>query len=75
MTSVGPTCLRSAGAENVLRGARLDEETIRAAAEAAARDARPITDLRASAAYRKELVRGLLTKTLRSLAAQERRSC
>lgn len=75
MTSVGPTCLRSAGAENVLRGARLDEETIRAAAEAAARDARPITDLRASAAYRKELVRGLLTKTLRSLPAQERRSC
>ena len=75
MTSVGPTCLRSAGAENVLRGAHLDEEVIRAAADAAAGDARPITDLRASAAYRKELIRGLLTKNLRSLAAQERRSC
>lgn len=75
MTSVGPTCLRSAGAENVLRGAHLDEEVIRAAAGAAAGDARPITDLRASAAYRKELIRGLLTKNLRSLAAQERRSC
>ena len=75
MTSVGPTCLRSAGAENVLRGAHLDEEVIRAAADAAAGEARPITDLRASAAYRKELIRGLLTKNLRSLAAQERRSC
>ncbi|WP_301966796.1 xanthine dehydrogenase family protein subunit M [uncultured Desulfovibrio sp.] len=75
MTSVGPTCLRSAGAERVLRGARLDEEVMRAAADAAAGDARPITDLRASAAYRKELVRGLLMKNLRSLAAQERRSC
>ena len=48
---------------------------MRAAADAAAGDARPITDLRASAAYRKELVRGLLMKNLRSLAAQERRSC
>lgn len=75
MTSVGPTCLRSAGAERVLRGARLDEEVMHAAADAAAGDARPITDLRASAAYRKELVRGLLMKNLRSLAAQERRSC
>lgn len=75
ITSVGPTCLRSAGAESVLQGARLDEEVMRAAADAAVGDARPITDLRASAAYRKELVRGLLMKNLRSLAAQERRSC
>ena len=74
MTSVGPTCLRSRKAEEMLDGSCLDHEVIQAAAEAAAAEAQPISDLRASAAYRKELVCALLTKNLRALASQKPRS-
>jgi len=45
----------------VLRGKKFSEELIEEAALAASEEARPIEDIRASAEYRKEMVR-VLTK-------------
>ena len=66
LASVGPTPLRAPSAERLLCGNRLDRELAAAAGRAAAADARPISDTRASADYRRSLVDVL---TRRSLAA------
>lgn len=58
--AVGPTALRAAGAEGELAGRPLSAENIGRAAEAAARQSRPVSDVRASAEYRRQLV-GVLT--------------
>jgi CO/xanthine dehydrogenase FAD-binding subunit len=50
---VGPSALRASRAEAVLRGAAVDAATIQAAADAAAREADPISDLMGSADYRR----------------------
>ncbi len=47
-----------------LMGGPLTEERILQAGEIAARECRPIDDLRGSAAYRRRLVRGLLMREL-----------
>ncbi len=64
--AVGPTPLRSASAEQRLTGARLDEHVVEEAGECAASDARPIDDVRASADYRREMVRVLTRRAIRS---------
>ena len=66
--AVAATPLRSAAAEAVLVGAKLDAETIAAAAKAAAGDARPIDDVRATAWYRTEMVHNLTRRGLEALA-------
>src|SRR5262245_26024972 len=67
LASVGPTPVRAVSAERLLRGNRLDRDVSLAAAAAAANaDARPISDTRASADYRRALVEVL---TRRGLAA------
>ncbi len=59
--AVAPTPIRAIAAEQLLEGARLDEHAIAGAAEAAAAvDARPIDDVRASAWYRRELLRNMI---------------
>lgn len=68
MGAVAPTPLRATAAEKRLRGKRITAELIGEAAEAAAEEARPISDLRASAGYRKEMVRFLVKKLLSELA-------
>lgn len=65
--AVAPTPMRSKQAEAALTGKVLDEENIIKAAEAAATECSPISDLRCSADYRRELVRVLVGRTLRSL--------
>jgi len=69
MGPVAPTPFRARGAEEMLRGAPSNSETIQRAAEMAAGEARPRSSLlRASAAYRKEvlvvLVRRALTRAV-----------
>ncbi len=64
--AVGPTPLRSTSAEKRLAGARLDEHVVEEAGECAATDARPIDDVRASADYRREMVRVLTRRAIRS---------
>ena len=64
LASVAPTTLRARGAEAVLRGAAPTAERVAAAAAEAAAEARPISDVRADAAYRRSLVRVLAARTL-----------
>jgi len=71
--SVAPTIIRAEEAEAFLKGKVLSRETIVRAAELAANAARPIDDLRASAAYRREMVRVGTAKGLRALASGNER--
>jgi CO/xanthine dehydrogenase FAD-binding subunit len=66
--AVAPTPIRARSAESRLEGASLDAATIRAAAAAAADDARPIDDVRASAWYRRELLRNMTERMLTDVA-------
>ncbi len=61
---VAPTPVRARRAEEMLLGQRLKEELIAEAARLAADESRPISDQRASAPYRKEMVRVWTRHTL-----------
>jgi len=64
---VAPTPIRAGRAETVLRGEALSDATIRAAAEAAAHEAEPLSDLMGSADYRREMIRVWVRRLLVSL--------
>jgi carbon-monoxide dehydrogenase medium subunit len=68
--SVAPTPLRAARAEEALRGTDLSERSIVKAAEAAAEEVAPISDVRSTAAYRKEMVRVLVRDALGKAASR-----
>jgi carbon-monoxide dehydrogenase medium subunit len=71
--AVAPTIIHARAAEDYLRGRTLSEETLAEAARLAMDDARPIDDIRGSAAYRREMVRVLTARGLRALLnGQER---
>jgi CO/xanthine dehydrogenase FAD-binding subunit len=65
--AVGPTVFRATGAESALEGRVPDAATLEAAAEAVKADARPITDLRSTDEYRREMCGVLLRRALASL--------
>lgn len=67
--AVAPTAIRCAEAEALLRGRRLDGDLIARAADAAVAAARPISDVRASAAYRRHGVGVLVRRGLTQLSA------
>jgi carbon-monoxide dehydrogenase medium subunit len=62
-----PTPMRAAQAERALRGEALTDAAVRAAAEAAAREADPLSDLMGSADYRREMVRVWVRRLLMAL--------
>jgi xanthine dehydrogenase FAD-binding subunit len=62
--AVAPIPLRARRAEALLEGRALDEALAEAAARAAADEAQPIDDVRASAWYRKELVHNVTRRML-----------
>ena len=64
MSSVGPTPRRAKKAEEVILSGTLTEERMRQAARAAAEEAAPITDMRCSASYRKEIIKVLTFRAL-----------
>src|SRR5271157_3342399 len=68
--AVAPTAIRAGVAEENLRGRRLDAEAVAEAAEGVMREVSPITDIRASAAYRREMCRVLTRRALEECAAQ-----
>lgn len=59
--AVAPTPIRARQAEALLRGKRLTPELIEQAAKAAVAESRPISNVRATAEYRREMV-GVLTR-------------
>ena len=71
--AVAPTPIRASEAEEVLRGKVAEEAAFARAAELAAVASRPISDVRASASYRQEMVRVYTTRAL-TLAAQRART-
>lgn len=70
--AVAPTPIRATEAESVLRGKPFSAKLVRQAAEAASKEARPISDFRASAEYRKEMVRVLTQRALNQAKQQAR---
>jgi len=62
--AVAPTPLRAIKAEESLKGERLEDGVIDRAAGLAAAEATPISDIRASAEYRRELVKVLVRRAL-----------
>lgn len=66
LTNVGPTVIAARRAEAHLRGRRPDPAAIRGAAELAAEAADPSADLRGSVEYKRDLVRVLTARALRT---------
>ncbi len=71
--SVAPTIIEATAAQEYLIGRTLSEETIREAARLAAEAARPIDDIRGSAAYRTEMIRVLARRALTALKERTER--
>jgi carbon-monoxide dehydrogenase medium subunit len=67
--AVGPTVLRAPGAEAILAGSGLDAATLAAAAEQAMQECTPISNVRSSADYRRDMV-GVLTRRAVTLALE-----
>ena len=65
--AVAPTIIHATNAEAFLQGKTLKEDIISQAAAMTMEAARPIDDIRASASYRREMVRVLTLRGLRSL--------
>ncbi len=65
--AVAPTIIHAAQAESYLAGKKLTDEVIAEAARLAMEASRPIDDIRGSAAYRREMVRVITARGLRSL--------
>lgn len=63
--AVAPTPVRASRAEAALEGTAPDEQALAAAAAAALEEIRPISDVRASDWYRRELVRNMLPTVVR----------
>jgi len=69
LTNVGPTPVKARKAEEFLRGKKLDEANIKQAAQLAADESTPSSDLRGPVEYKKGLVKEL-TKRALSRAAE-----
>lgn len=65
--AVAPTIIHASKAEAFLKGRELTDATISQAAELAMQDSRPIDDIRGSAAYRREMVRVCVSRSLKAL--------
>lgn len=68
--SVAPTPIRAGKAEEVMKGKEMGKGAIDEAAEAAAEAASPISDVRSTAEYRKEMVRVLVKDALEMAIAR-----
>lgn len=62
--AVAPTPIRAYQAEKVIRGRTIDRASCQEAARSASEEARPISDVRASAWYRKEMVAYLCARAI-----------
>ncbi len=67
--AVAPTPIRAVIAEKLLVGRMADEATLAEVCDEVEREVRPITDVRASAEYRREMCRVLVGRALQECAA------
>jgi carbon-monoxide dehydrogenase medium subunit len=67
MGAVAPTPMRAKQAEAILTNNRLTPDLITRAAKKASNEAAPISDFRASADYRRDLVRTMVSKGINML--------
>lgn len=70
--AVAPTVVRARRAEQFLEGRAASAENLAEAGRLAVEDARPISDMRASAEYRRDLVAVLARRTLEAACLQAR---
>ena len=70
LASVAPTPIRVPKAEEILGASPLTADVIQAAAVAAMETAKPIDDVRASAAYRKAMVRALTKRAVEAVMSK-----
>jgi len=68
--AVAPTPMRTRKAEQILRGKKVDETLINETARVASDEVRPISDVRASAEYRKQMVEVLTRRAIREAMAK-----
>ena len=67
--AVAPTPIRARKAEDTIKGKPIQEQLIEKAAQAAAEEAKPISDLRGPANYRREMVKVLAKQAIRQAIA------
>lgn len=72
--AVAPTIIHAKAAEEFLRDKRLDEAVIGEAAALAAQAARPIDDVRGTAAYRRAMTRVVVKRSLQGITRKEERA-
>ena len=65
--AVAPTPMRAKKAEDLLQGKILDDALIASAAQLAAEESHPVDDVRASAGYRKEMVKVFTRRALKAV--------
>lgn len=68
--AVAPTPMRARSAEGIIEGKRIDEGLIEKSSEAASAEARPVSDVRASADYRSEMVKVFTRRALRQVMVE-----
>ena len=71
--SVAPTPIRAREAERMLKGQKIDQKIVAEAAEAATEEAKPITDIRSTVEYRKEMVKVLVRRVTEKALERTRR--
>ena len=73
LTGVGPTVVKAARAEEILKETTLDKNTIDRASKAAAEEAQPAGDLRGSAEYKREMVEIMTARAIQAAARRRTR--
>lgn len=64
LTNAGPMAMKATNAEQAIRGKKLDESTIAAAAQQAAEEAEPIADLRGDVEYKQAMIGEMTRRAL-----------
>ena len=62
--------VRLASAEAALKGARIDDKTLKAAGDAGAQEAEVLSDVRGSAPYKRELIRVFVGRAVRQALSE-----
>ena len=72
LAAVAPTPIRATNAEEIIRGKGLNDDILNQAGSAAAAQSSPISDLRCSADYRREIVDVLTRRTVQNATERAR---